>query len=241
LVKCPRCSAPITTPHDDAGFLHCSACGAKLRVKPPAPVAEGSARNPSATLPPGTPRPKIPRPEEVRSPLEEILAEIRAVRATQEQILGLLGGGHQPLEMESSSHVLESLPPPPVRTRRRKSVLLIDDDPLAREAAGELMRQAEIPVRLASDGGAGLAAIAAEKPDVIVLELDLKDPMAGKDVINMIKATMEWVDIPIILYTRVAVDGQKEARIVHGADEVVPKAAGPAVLVTKVISVFRRG
>ena len=47
---------------------------------------------------------------------------------------------------------------------------------------------------------------------MIALELDLGGAMAGKDVINMIKATMEWVDIPIILYTRVAVESQKEAR-----------------------------
>ena len=37
--------------------------------------------------------------------------------------------------------------------------------------------------------------------------------MAGKDVVNMIKATMEWVDIPIVLYTRAAIANQKDARI----------------------------
>jgi DNA-binding response OmpR family regulator len=66
--------------------------------------------------------------------------------------------------------------------------------------------------------------------------------MAGKDVINMIKATMEWVDIPILLYTRLAIESQKEARTIHGADEFVPKGPGsPEALVAKVISIFRRG
>jgi DNA-binding response OmpR family regulator len=64
--------------------------------------------------------------------------------------------------------------------------------------------------------------------------------MAGKDVINMIKATMEWVDIPIVLWTREAVSNQKEARQIHGADELVPKSAGPAALVARIISIFRR-
>jgi DNA-binding response OmpR family regulator len=57
----------------------------------------------------------------------------------------------------------------------------------------------------------------------------------------MIKATMEWVDIPIILWTRETIETQKEARRDHGADEVVQKPSGPAALVTRVITVFRSG
>jgi DNA-binding response OmpR family regulator len=51
---------------------------------------------------------------------------------------------------------------------------------------------------------------------------------------------MEWVDIPIVLWTREAVSTQKEARLVHGADEVVSKSDGPAALVARVINAFRR-
>ena len=64
--------------------------------------------------------------------------------------------------------------------------------------------------------------------------------MGGKDLVNMIKATMEWVDIPIVLWTREPVASQKEARQIHGADEVVPKSGGAAALVARVITVFRR-
>jgi hypothetical protein len=87
-----------------------------------------------------------------------------------------------------------------VRTRRNKSVLIIDDDARTREEAVAALDQAQIPVRTVADGSAGLAAIASERPDVIVLELDMRGSMAGKDVVNMIKATMEWVDIPIFLH-----------------------------------------
>ena len=64
--------------------------------------------------------------------------------------------------------------------------------------------------------------------------------LAGKDLVNMIKATMEWVDIPILLWTREAVSSQKEARQIHGADEVVSKGQGEAALVARVITLFRR-
>jgi DNA-binding response OmpR family regulator len=109
-------------------------------------------------------------------------------------------------------------------------------------AAVEALEHAEVPVRAVSDGAAGLAAIAAEKPDVIVMELDVRGSMGGKDVINMIKATMEWVDVPIVLYTRVPIENQREARQIHGADEWVQKGPQSAeALVARVIAVFRRG
>jgi len=43
------------------------------------------------------------------------------------------------------------------------------------------MVQADIPVRAFPDGRAAVAAIADEKPDVIVLELALAGAMEGRD------------------------------------------------------------
>ena len=118
--------------------------------------------------------------------------------------------------------------------------MLVDDDPQTREAAVAELQHAEVPVRAFDDGNAALSAIAEEKPDVIVLELATGGDMGGKDLVNFVKATMEWVDIPIILWTREPVASQKEARQIHGADEVVPKSGGAAALVARVITVFRR-
>jgi CheY-like chemotaxis protein len=177
--------------------------------------------------------------------MEAVLGELKALRAGQERILHLLeradgasAGGGMSLGM-----ALEDEAPakkPEVRARRRKSVLLIDDDEGTRQAAVAALEHAEVPVRTASDGNAALAAIAEDKPDVIVMELGLEGPMPGKDVVNMIKATMEWVDLPIILYTRLPIESQKEARTIHGADEFVLKQAGPDALVARVITVFRK-
>jgi len=128
----------------------------------------------------------------------------------------------------------------PIRTATRKSVVLVDDDPHTRRAAKLELEQAEIPVREFEDGNQALSAIAEDKPDVIVLELGVGGNLAGKDLVNMIKATMEWVDIPIVLWTRESVSNQREAREIHGADEVVTKSMGAAALVARVITVFRR-
>jgi DNA-binding response OmpR family regulator len=119
-------------------------------------------------------------------------------------------------------------------------VVLLDDDPQTRQAAANELEQAEIPVRAFAEGNKALQAIAEDKPDVIVLELAVGGDLAGKDLVNMIKATMEWVDIPIVLWTRESVSNQREARQLHGADEVVAKSAGAAALVARLINLFRR-
>jgi CheY-like chemotaxis protein len=175
--------------------------------------------------------------------LDTVLAELRAIRETQVQILALLiekTSGESRVQ-ETFAGFEEARPLAPVRTRRRKTVLLIDDDPATREAAVAELEQAQVPVRAVADGNAGIQAIATEKPDVIAIELGLAGSMAAKDVINMIKATMEWVDIPILLYTRLPLESQKQARAEHGADDLVLKRSGPAALVSRVITIFRRG
>ena len=166
------------------------------------------------------------------------MREVRALRHGQERVLALLesrGGSPGTTDEDEQAPALA-----PIRAGSRKSVVLIDDDPATREAALAELKRADVPVRAFTDGNSAISGIAEQKPDVIVLELGLDGQMAGKDVINMIKATMEWVDIPIVLWTRMGVANQKEARLVHGADEIVPKAAGPGALVGRIINIFRR-
>jgi CheY-like chemotaxis protein len=182
--------------------------------------------------------------------LDLLLREVRAVRETQHLILEVLEGlrKREPALPELAAaapteEVKESEVPTlsPIRVRRRKTVVLVDDDEKTRQAALAELAHADVPARDFADGNAALSAIAEEKPDVIVLELGLAGEMGGRDFVNYIKATMEWVDIPIILWTREAVANQKEARQIHGADEVVAKSSGAAALVARVITVFRRG
>lgn len=218
-MQCPRCGNPITSPPDASGVFVCGSCGVKLRKGAP----KGGEGDGVAEM-----------------SLERLFRELEAVRKLQEEILGLLRvqmPAAQTPEPEDEPFVAA----PPVRARKRKSVIVIDDDVKARDLVAAALEEVEVPVRATGDGNGGIAAIAAERPDVIVLELALAGSMSAKDVINMIKATMEWIDIPIILYTNLPVASQKEARTVHGADEVVPKSAGPQALVAKVIALFRRG
>jgi CheY-like chemotaxis protein len=198
-------------------------------------------------------RPKERPKESDPAALAALLSEVRAVREMQQLILEALDdlrrAAAAPYRQPSAAspgvadpEIAEGGVPglSAIRARRRKTVVLVDDDPSTREAAVAELRHAEVPVRAFDEGNAALSAIAEEKPDVIVLELGTGGDMGGKDFVNFVKATMEWVDIPIILWTREPVASQKEARQIHGADEVVPKSGGAAALVARVITVFRR-
>ena len=241
---CPRCKAPLTSVPDEQGSLCCSQCGARFRVRAATPVQDPVVAMPSAAVGPAN---------------EALLDEVRALRAQQDQILAnlalifdlLKSGGSAAASdpawhgerhsHESSADAVAPATPPRMR-RRQKTALLIDDDPTARDAAVTALRDAQIPVRASSDGNDALAAIASEKPDVIVLELDVAGAMSGRDIVNMIKATMEWVDIPILLYTRSAISSLKEAREIHGGDAYVAKGPGSTeALVARVISIFKSG
>ena len=188
--------------------------------------------------------------EEDRLTLGVLLSELRAVRETQQLILDGLEDLRRTAVLHRPAAAVPAVADPdaperppgpsPIRARRRKTVVLVDDDPVTRAAAVAELSQAEVPVRAFDGGNAALSAIAEEKPDVIVLELGTGGDMGGKDFVNFVKATMEWVDIPIVLWTREPVGSQKEARQIHGADEVVPKSGGAKRSVARVITVFRR-
>jgi CheY-like chemotaxis protein len=180
--------------------------------------------------------------------LEMLLREIQAVRETQQAILaalaGLAGRSAEPFATPATGIPVADMSASPslsqIRAQQRKTAVLLDDDARTREAATAELEKADIPVRAFADGNKALSAVAKEKPDVIVLELAVSGELAGKDFVNMIKATMEWVDIPVVLWTRENVSNQREARQIHGADEVVAKSQGAAALVARVITLFRR-
>jgi CheY-like chemotaxis protein len=178
--------------------------------------------------------------------LETLLKEVQALRETQQQILeaiDALRGRPAALVSASDDPVdagMVAQPLSAIRAAGRKSAVLVDDDEATRQAAVAELERADIPVRAYAEGNKALSAIAQEKPDLIVLEIGVRGELAGKDLVNMIKATMEWVDIPVVLWTRENVSNQREARQIHGADEVIAKSQGAAALVARVITLFRR-
>ena len=85
---------------------------------------------------------------------------------------------------------------PPSDDRRR--VLVIDDDPAVRELLTKAFLDSDFAVATASSGEEGLEKASSYRPDVITLDVLMKD-MDGWTVLSTIKADPDLADIPVVV------------------------------------------
>ena len=115
-------------------------------------------------------------------------------------------------------------------------VLVIDDEaPILRALRINLTaRQYEVAV--ATDGASGLAAMARDRPDVLILDLGLPD-MDGTDVIRGVRG---WTSTPIIVLSAWGQESAKVAALDAGADDYVTKPFGMDELLARLRAAVRR-
>ena len=76
--------------------------------------------------------------------------------------------------------------------------IVVDDDPLVAEMLRQSLPESEFELDSAEDGEAGLQAIQAHRPDVILLDL-MMPKLDGFSVIERLRADPELRNIPIIV------------------------------------------
>jgi two-component system KDP operon response regulator KdpE len=116
-------------------------------------------------------------------------------------------------------------------------VLAVDDDPGLRRALGINLRARDYEVDLAADGAEALAVAASRHPDVVVLDLGLPD-MDGTDVIRGLRG---WTQVPIVVLSARAGQGDKVEALDAGADDYVTKPFGMDELLARLRAAVRRG
>jgi signal transduction histidine kinase/DNA-binding response OmpR family regulator len=79
-------------------------------------------------------------------------------------------------------------------------VLIVDDDPEVREMLVRTLERQDWAASTAADGRAGLDAVAANKPDLILLDL-MMPRMDGFEFVSELRKHQEWRSIPIIVIT----------------------------------------
>jgi two-component system, OmpR family, KDP operon response regulator KdpE len=115
-------------------------------------------------------------------------------------------------------------------------VLVIDDEaPILRALKINLVAR-KYEVSTAADGASGLAAMARERPDVLILDLGLPD-MDGTDVIRGVRG---WTSTPIIVLSAWGQESQKVAALDAGADDYVTKPFGMDELLARLRAAVRR-
>jgi len=106
--------------------------------------------------------------------------------------------------------------------RRRQIVLIVDDIPANRELLEGFLEEAGYDVRQARDGVEALEAVAAEEPDLILLDIDMPR-LDGISVCQRLKADPVRRLIPIVILTASNDTNTRLRGIAAGADDYLSK------------------
>jgi len=115
-------------------------------------------------------------------------------------------------------------------------VLVIDDEEPILRALRINLAAHRYEVSTAADGKSGLAAMASDRPDVLILDLGLPD-MEGTEVIRGIRG---WASVPIIVLSAWGQETAKIAALDAGADDYVTKPFGMGELLARLRVAVRR-
>lgn len=114
-------------------------------------------------------------------------------------------------------------------------ILVVDDEPQIRRFLDISLRAQGYAVEVAADGGAGLAALAAHGADLVILDIGLPD-RDGHDVLRELR---QWSQVPVIMLTVRAGEGEKVAALDAGANDYVTKPFGIQELMARVRGLLR--
>ena len=118
----------------------------------------------------------------------------------------------------------------------KELVLVVDDEPKITKLARDYLEQAGFLVLIASDGKDALALARRERPDMVVLDLNLPQ-LDGLDVARQMRRESE---VPIIMLTARAEETDRLIGLELGADDYITKPFSPRELVARVRAVLRR-
>jgi CheY-like chemotaxis protein len=103
-------------------------------------------------------------------------------------------------------------------------ILIVDDTADARDILARLLRRHGISTLTAADGPTALSVIAAEQPDLVILDLMMPD-MDGVEVLQRLRVDPRFKALPVVMFTA-ASDGYWFSQLTPlGLSDVMIKGA----------------
>jgi len=118
-------------------------------------------------------------------------------------------------------------------------ILVVDDEPDITALVAYHLARAGYQVKTAGTGPEALRAIAAEPPDLVVLDLMLPG-RSGYEILEDIRRREETRDVGVILLTARREEVDRIKGLSEGADDYLTKPFSPDELVLRVKAVLRR-
>jgi DNA-binding response OmpR family regulator len=118
----------------------------------------------------------------------------------------------------------------------RRKVLVVDDEPKVAELIRAYLEKDGYDVILCGDGRTAVEKARGQKPDLMVLDLNLPE-MDGLEVFRSIRS---FSDVPVIMVTARDEEIDRIVGLQLGADDYVTKPFSPRELAARVGAVLRR-
>ena len=118
-------------------------------------------------------------------------------------------------------------------------IYYVEDDDNIRELVVYTLTQMQLPCRGFADGAAFRAALAAETPELVLLDIMLP----GEDGLSLLRHLREnaaTAEVPVIMLTARSTEMDKVQGLDFGADDYVVKPFGMAELVARIRARLRR-
>jgi two-component system KDP operon response regulator KdpE len=115
-------------------------------------------------------------------------------------------------------------------------VLIVDDEPAIRKFLRVTLTAQAYSTIDAVSGQEALEKAAADKPDIIVLDIGLPD-ISGIEVTRLLR---QWTQIPIIILSVRGAESDKIAALDAGADDYLTKPFGVGELLARLRAALRR-
>lgn len=118
----------------------------------------------------------------------------------------------------------------------QRVVLVVDDEPALVEILSTYLRDEGFRVIAAGDGRAAIAVARTERPDIVLLDLNLP-LVSGVEAFRAIRARS---NVPVIMLTSRVNEVDRIVGLELGADDYVTKPFSPREVVARVKAVLRR-
>jgi DNA-binding response OmpR family regulator len=117
-----------------------------------------------------------------------------------------------------------------------RRILVVDDDRDIRKLVAELLRRAGHDVTEAENGRAGLRALHASPPDLVLLDVSMPE-LDGWKTLERIR---DLSDVPVLMLTARGDELERVRGLQAGADDYVTKPFGRQELIARVQALLRR-
>jgi two-component system alkaline phosphatase synthesis response regulator PhoP len=117
-----------------------------------------------------------------------------------------------------------------------QKILVVEDELEIRKLVGAYLEQAGYTVATAMDGQEALAVFRHERPNLVILDLNLP----GMDGLDVCRALRRDSDVPIIMLTARLEETDRLIGLELGADDYIVKPFSPREVVSRTRAVLRR-